>query len=115
MPETTISRIMSQRRAVRGTYTAVQKFGTCEKCKSLSVYGHCIRCGFARICAWCGKTRQPDGTYRKTHISAHRSSSHGICDECKAGQIQITYPAIGALDRAVEEIQAAENTGGKRV
>ena len=50
-------------------------------CSGLSVMGVCQRCGFAVVCSWCDKVKQPDGTYKKVRHDASKAS-HGICKDC---------------------------------
>jgi len=45
--------------------------------------------GLTRVCAWCHRVQQPDGSWQRTsaaHDTAHRIS-HGICPECVAALV----------------------------
>lgn len=74
--------------AIRGHLTAkrgrwyVQK-DVCPACGSESINGACKTCGYGLDCAWCGKTRQPDGTWKHIYNRHHkRKRSHGMCPDC---------------------------------
>ena len=82
MPETSLERIMRVRRATRGTYRNVGKFGSCERCGSLKLNGQCVSCGFARVCCYCGQTKQSDGSYSTIELKTLKNTTHGACPVC---------------------------------
>lgn len=59
-------------------------FGHCYRDRShFTINGVCQICGGNVECAWCGRTKQSDGSYKKVRHCVEENTSHGICPSCK--------------------------------
>jgi hypothetical protein len=80
-----LSTIEQLRPQWRGAWARSNIFRTCgwNGCSGLMIRGLCQICGHAIICAYCKRTKQPDGRWLKVpHVQCPENESHGCCIDC---------------------------------
>lgn len=72
------------RPVMTGAWSKSNVFERCKwhGCNGLKVNGVCQKCGHRHVCAWCGKVKQSDGSYKVVVALKSHLDSHGICNEC---------------------------------